>query len=184
MKLGYMRISTGDQTTASQRAALDAAGVDRIYEDVASGARRYEDRLELARLLDSAREGDVLVVFKLDRVSRSLPDLRRLIDELDRRGIGFVSLSEHLDLSAPSPTKTLMLTLLGAFAEFERAIIRERTLAGLRASNKRPGPKPKLDRNAIVQARRLLQAGSTTAEVCQALGVGRSTLFRALAKAD
>ncbi len=134
MLLGYARVSTDDQDTAAQVAALRAAGAGRIFTERASGGRW--DRPELHRLLDQIRAGDVVVVWKLDRLSRSLRDLLHLMDRLEAAGAGFRSLTEAVDTTTPAGR--MMVQMVGAFAEFERAMVRERTRAGLAAAELHP----------------------------------------------
>src|SRR2546425_4173629 len=127
MLIGYARVSTNDQETATQVAALKAAGCERIYREKASGGRW--DRPELHRLLDQLRERDVLVVWKLDRLSRSLRDVLTIMERLGEGKAGFRSLTEAIDTTTPAGR--IMMQMVGAFAEFERAMLRERTKAGL-----------------------------------------------------
>src|ERR1700678_1570149 len=143
MQIGYARVSTDDQDTAVQVAALKSAGCERIYKEKASGGRW--DRPELHRLLDQLRKGDVLVVWKLDRLSRSLRDVLTIMERLGEAGAGFRSLTEAIDTTTPAGR--MMMQMVGAFAEFERAMIRERTSAGLaiaRAEGRIGGRRPKL----------------------------------------
>src|ERR671924_1220107 len=145
MLIGYARVSTNDQDTAAQVAALKAAGCERIYREKASGGRW--DRPELHRLLDQLRKRDVLVVWKLDRLSRSLRDVLTIMERLSEAEAGFRSLTEAIDTTTPAGR--MMMQMVGAFAEFERAMIRERTQAGLavaRAEGRVGGRRPKLDR--------------------------------------
>ena len=131
MLLGYARVSKADdQDTAAQVSALKAAGCTRVYEEKASGGRW--DRPELHRLLDHLREGDALVVWKLDRLSRSLKDLLHILEKIDAAGATFRSLTEAVDTTGPAGR--MMMQMLGSFAEFERAMVRERTRAGLKAA--------------------------------------------------
>src|ERR1700757_1573551 len=127
MLIGYARVSTNDQETAAQVAALKAAGGERIYREKASGGRW--ERPELHRLLDQLRKGDVLVVWKLDRLSRSLRDVLTIMERLVEAEAGFRSLTEAIDTTTPAGR--MMMQMVGSFAEFERAMIRERTQAGL-----------------------------------------------------
>src|ERR1700722_18819675 len=129
--LGYARVSKGDdQTNILQTKALRAAGCRRLFEETASGGRW--DRPELHRLLDQLREGDTLVVWKLDRLSRSLKDVLHIMERIANAGAGFRSLTENIDTTTPAGR--MMMQMVGAFAEFERAMIRERTSAGLTAA--------------------------------------------------
>src|ERR1700738_2450342 len=128
MLIGYARVSKVDQQdTRAQVKALREAGCKRIYEESASGGR--SDRPELHRALDQLREGDILVVWKLDRLSRSLKDLLHILEKIAEADAGFRSITEHVDTTTPAGR--MMLQLLGAFAEFERSMIRERTRMGL-----------------------------------------------------
>ena len=127
MQIGYARVSTDDQDTAAQVAALKSAGCERIFREKASGGRW--DRPELHRLLDQLRKGDVLVVWKLDRLSRSLRDVLTLMERLGEAGAGFRSLTEAIDTTTPAGR--MMMQMVGAFAEFERAMLRERTKVGI-----------------------------------------------------
>src|ERR1700733_2912495 len=145
MLLGYARVSKGDdQTNLAQARALKAAGCKRIFEEVASGGRW--DRPELHRLLDHLRDGDTIVVWKLDRLSRSLKDVLHLMERIPRAGAGFRSLTENIDTTTSAGR--MMMQMVGSFAEFERAMIRERTSAGLaaaRAEGRTGGRRKKLD---------------------------------------
>ena len=143
MLIGYARVSTDDQDTAAQVTALKEAGCERIFREMASGGRW--DRPQLHRLLDQLRPGDVVVVWKLDRLSRSLRDVLMIMDRLGETGAGFRSLTEAIDTTTPAGR--MMMQMVGAFAEFERAMLRERTQAGLEAARRKGrvgGRRPKL----------------------------------------
>jgi DNA invertase Pin-like site-specific DNA recombinase len=160
MLLGYARVSTEDQDTRAQESALTVAGAGRVFTEHASGGRW--DRPELHRLLDQVRAGDVVLVWKLDRLSRSLKDLLHIIERLDAAGAGFRSLTEAIDTTVPAGR--MMMQMLGAFAEFERAMIRERTRAGLAAAaqGRHGGRRPKLtlvQRNEVVE---MVSSGRST----------------------
>lgn len=128
MLLGYARVSKGDeQNNALQAKALRAAGCRRLFEKIASGGRW--DRLELHRMLDQLREGDTVVVWKLDRLSRSLKDVLHIMERIAEAGAGFRSITENID--ATTPAGRMMMQMVGSFAKFERALIRERTSAGI-----------------------------------------------------
>jgi DNA invertase Pin-like site-specific DNA recombinase len=162
MLTGYARVSTGDQDTAAQAAALKAAGCERIYREKASGGRW--DRPELHRLLDQLRKGDVVVVWKLDRLSRSLRDVLTIMERLGEAGAGFRSLTEAIDTTTPAGR--MMMQMVGAFAEFERAMLRERTRAGLDAARKEGrigGRRPKLSVQQQSEIRRMVTSGGKTA---------------------
>ena len=135
MLIGYARVSTTDQRLDLQLDALAEAGADRVFKDTASGAK--SDRPGLAEALAFAREGDTIVVWRLDRFGRSLKDLVTRIDELRDRGVGFRSLTEGIDTT--SPAGRLVMHLFGSLAEFERELIRERTVAGLESARAQGG---------------------------------------------
>ena len=181
MLLGYARVSTDDQETHLQIDALKAAGAERIYEEKASGAKT--DRPELMRMLDSARSGDVVVVWKLDRLGRSLLHLIETVNLLHERGVQLRSLTENL-IDTTSPSGKLVFGIFGLMAEFERDMLRQRTNAGLAAARKRGrvGGRPRaLGPEEIKKARALLASGEyTKAEVAAEVGASRHTLWRAL----
>ena len=179
MHFGYARVSTDDQDTAAQVEELKKAGCDakNIVTENASGGNR--DRPQLQRILDYAREGDVLVVWKLDRLSRSLSDLLFILDKLEHRGVAFKSLTESIDTSTAAGR--MIMHVVGAFAEFERAIIRERTNLGLkraRAKGVHLGPRFKLSSIEREAALRMLSDGLTQAQVAEKCGVDASTISR------
>jgi DNA invertase Pin-like site-specific DNA recombinase len=183
MLIGYARVSSTDQDLALQLDALKAAGCERIYEEKASGAK--EDRPELARALDHMRKGDVLVVWKLDRLARSLKQLVLVLEDLGKRGVGFRCLAPAIDTTTPEGR--LLYSITGAFAEFEREIIRQRTRAGLKAAlaRGRKGGRPKvLNDAAKAKARAMLRDPEiSVAAVAEVLGVSRSTLYLHLPEA-
>ena len=182
MVIGYARVSTSGQETAAQEAALRAAGVDKLYTETASGGRW--DRPELQRLLEHLRPGDTLVVWKLDRLSRSLRDLLHLIEQLEERGAYFRSLTEAVDTT--SPAGRMMASMLGAVAQFERDMLRERTRAGLEhaRSQGRVGGRPKkLTQEQERQIYANTEAGVWTgAEAARLFGVHPSTITRLRAR--
>src|SRR5271169_4836119 len=162
MLIGYARVSTDDPDTAAQAAALKAAGCERIYREKASGGRW--DRPELHRLLDQLRKGDVLVVWKLDRLSRSLKDVLTLMEKIALAGAGFRSLTEVIDTT--SPGGRMMMQIVGTFAEFERAMLRERTRNGLDAARKQGrvgGRRPKLKAHQQEEIIQLVKSGQKSA---------------------
>ena len=181
MLLGYARVSTDDQDTAVQVAPLNAAGAGRIFTERASGGRW--DRPELHRMLDHVRAGDVVVVWKLDRLSRSLRDLLQLMDRLEAAGAGFRSLTEAIDTTTAAGR--MMMQVIGAFAQFERDMVRERTRAGLAAAaaqGHKGGRRPKLTREQRAMVVRLVGTGEkTAAEAARLFGVNPSTVSRLLA---
>jgi DNA invertase Pin-like site-specific DNA recombinase len=178
--VGYARVSTQDQSHGLQLDALRRAGCERLFEETASGAQR--DRPELARALDYMRDGDTLVVWKLDRLARSLKQLIETVEGLEARGVGFRSVTEAIDTT--SSGGRLVFHIFAALAEFERGIIRERTRAGLaaaRAQGRRGGRPPALGDEDLAHAKALLRDPSiTVAQVAKRLGVAPSTLYRAL----
>jgi len=182
--IGYARVSTEDQNLDLQRDALTRAGCERIFSDKLSGAR--DGRPGLADALSHARAGDVLVVWKLDRLGRRTRSLLDLIDDLGRREVGFRSIDGGTPIDTTTAHGKFIFTLLSALAEMERDLIRERTNAGLaaaRARGRSGGRRPKLVPKRIEHARRLLADRSTTiTEVAASLGVDRTTLWRALSR--
>lgn len=180
MLLGYARVSTVLQDHALQLDALRAAGCERVFTETASGART--DRPELARLMEQARQGDVVVCWRLDRLGRSLKHLLELGEDLQRRGIGLRSLTESIDTS--TPTGRLMFSILGALATMEREVLIERTRAGLAsaaARGRRGGRPVVLTESKLRAARAMLTSGDmSAAEVARNVGVSASTLYRHL----
>ncbi len=180
MNLGYARISTSDQSMALQRDALRKAECAEVYEDVGSGVRASREGLET--LLKYARPGDTLVVWRLDRLGRSLRNLVELIAELAARGIGFKSLQENIDTTTASGK--LFLHIFGALAEFERELIRERTMAGLKAASERgrKGGRPRIMDETKIQLAKALHSEKSipVVEICKTLGISKGTLYRSL----
>jgi len=178
MSVGYARVSTHDQDLALQLDALHAAGCERIFTEKASGAQR--DRPQLHAALDYMRADDTLVVWKLDRLARSLRQLLDTVEALHSRHIGLRSLTEAIDTGTPGGT--LVFHLFGALAEFERSIIRERTRAGLaaaRARGRTGGRPPALSAVDKQAARALLKDPAITVEdVAKRLQVSSATLYR------
>ncbi|WP_436664514.1 recombinase family protein (plasmid) [Alicyclobacillus acidoterrestris] len=178
MLIGYARVSTQDQHLELQHDALRNAGCERIYEDIASGAKASRPGLDEA--LQYLRKGDTLVVWKLDRLGRSLKHLIEVVTELSERGVGFKSLQENIDTTTPGGK--LIFHVFGALAEFEREIIRERTNAGLNAARARGrlGGRPRaMDEKKVQMAKRLLSDPSNSIDdVCKILQVSRTTLYR------
>ena len=183
MRVGYARVSTADQSPELQLDALRRAGCERIFTERASGAR--DDRPELARVLgDVLRQGDTLVIWKFDRLARSLPKLITTAEELERRGIGLVSLTESIDTTTPGGV--LVFHMFGAIAQFERALIRERTTAGLaeaRRRGRKGGRPPALKAADLAAARALMQEGVLPVrDVARRMGVSVATLYRHIGK--
>lgn len=181
MLLGYARVSTDEQSLDLQRDALRAAGCEVIFEDAASGAQR--ERPGLHEALSFVRPGDVLIVWRLDRLGRSLHHLIEIVNDLRARGIEFRSLNDNIDTS--SPAGKLVFHIFGALAEFERELIRERTRAGLRAARERGrlGGRPRaLDAEQLEAARAMLATGQSMRRVARIFGVSERTIRRYAAK--
>jgi DNA invertase Pin-like site-specific DNA recombinase len=178
MLIGYARVSTSDQTLDLQKDALQKAGCDRIFTDTASGAK--SERTGLDEALSHLRVGDTLVVWRLDRLGRSLKHLIETITALDNRKIGFKSITEAID-TATSGGK-LIFHIFGALAEFERDIIKERTHAGLTAARARgrKGGRPKALTPKKAQMAKALYMDkiNTIEEICRTLNISRATLYR------
>jgi DNA invertase Pin-like site-specific DNA recombinase len=177
--VGYARVSTLDQEPTLQLDALAAAGCAKIFEDRASGARA--DRPGLRQALDYAREGDVLIVWKLDRLGRSLPHLIETVAALEQRGVGFRSLTESIDTTTPGGR--LIFHLFGALGQFERDLIQERTRAGLTAAaarGRKGGRKPVVSGDKLERARSMIAKGLTVREAASRLKVGKTALYEAL----
>jgi len=182
MLIGYARVSTNDQETATQVAALKAAGCERIYREKASGGRW--DRPELHRLLDQLRKRDVLVVWKLDRLSRSLRDVLTIMERLSEAEAGFRSLTEAIDTTTPAGR--MMMQMVGAFAEFERAMLRERTKAGLESARREGrigGRRPKLSPQQEAEITRMVSRGEkTAADAARLFKIHPATVSRMLSQ--
>ena len=179
MKIGYARVSTEDQNLDLQLAALKRAGCKRLFTDKATGM--HTKRPELAKCLKALDDGDTLIVWKLDRLGRSLHDLITLLDDLKGRGVAFRSLTESIDTA--TPTGRAMWQMVGILAELERSLLLERTKAGRAAAKTRGvkmGRKPLLTAPQIAHARGLLEQGKRTVQVASLLNVSRRTLERAL----
>jgi DNA invertase Pin-like site-specific DNA recombinase len=178
MQIGYARVSTDNQHTENQIAMLKKAGCKRIFEETASGGRW--ERPELQDCLKHLREGDVLVVWKLDRLSRSLSDLLRILEKVDKAGASFKSLTETLDTSGPCGR--LMMNMLGSFNQFEREIIKERTKLGLeraRSNGRIGGGRYKLSATQQAEAIKMIRSGEKTqSEIADLFNVDRSTISR------
>lgn len=177
--IGYARVSTSDQDTALQVDALRQAGCVKIFEDKASGAKT--DRPGLVEALGYARDGDVLVVWKLDRLGRSLPHLIETVTALEQKGVGFRSLTEAIDTTTPGGR--LIFHMFGALGQFERDLIRERTRAGLTAAaarGRKGGRKPVVVPETLARAQALMAKGLTVREAAVRLKVGKTALYEAL----
>lgn len=181
LTFGYARVSTQDQTLDLQQDALKAAGCTRIFTETMSGSKA--ERPGLTDAFDHLRAGDTLVVWRLDRLGRTLKDLLELVARLEREGVAFKSLTEQIDTTTPAGT--LIFHLFGALAEFERALIRERTQAGLVAARARGrnGGRPQALRGKdpkLIEAARqqYLEQRTPVGALCMLLGVSRSTFYR------
>ena len=183
MIIGYSRVSTFDQDPALQLDALQTAGCERIYEDRGVSGKSA-DRPELSRCLDMLRCGDTLIVWRLDRLGRSLRDLISIVSAFEVQGVTFLSLSESIDTS--TATGRLVFHVFAALAEFERNLIRERTQAGLRAARARGrnGGRPyKMTPADIVKAKAMLaDPNIQVVDVAKHFSVSRSTLYRAISR--
>lgn len=184
MLIGYARVSKADdQDTAAQVKALKAAGCKRIFEEHASGGRW--DRPQLHKALEQLRSKDVLVVWKLDRLTRSLKDLLHLMERVRDSGAGFRSVTESIDTTTPAGR--MLMQMLGAFAEYERAMVRERTKSGLALARERGRVGGRLPKLTLAQeaevVRRVTSGESTTSEMARLFGVHRSSISCLLARA-
>jgi DNA invertase Pin-like site-specific DNA recombinase len=180
--LGYARVSKGDdQNNVLQTKALKAAGCRRLFEETASGGRW--DRPELHRMLDHLREGDTIVVWKLDRLSRSLKDVLHIMERIGSAGAGFRSITENIDTTTPAGR--MMMQMVGAFAEFERAMIRERTSAGLaaaRAEGRIGGRRRKLDATKQREiAESVITGRKSGADMARLYNISQPTVSRIVA---
>lgn len=183
MLVGYARVSTDDQNLEFQRDALEELGCKEVFEDHQSGAKASRPGLDKA--LEYVREGDMLVVWRLDRLSRSLKDLISLVAKLEQAGIGLKSIHESIDTTSSSGK--LIFHIFGALAEFERNLIRERTQAGLKAARARgrKGGRP----NALSEEKQAIAVGlydeqrHSIDEICDVMGVSKPTLYKYIDKA-
>jgi DNA invertase Pin-like site-specific DNA recombinase len=182
MKIGYARVSTEDQLLDLQIEALRQAGCERIFEEKKSGTLTHRPALHAT--LSTLRDGDVLVVWKLDRLGRSLQDLIKILGQLERRGIGFWSISDQIDTQTPAGK--LVFHITGAVAEFERALISERTKAGMQAAQRRgrkPGRPAVLTPSQELTVQRMAICDEMPLEVIAArMKVSKTTVWRTVAK--
>jgi DNA invertase Pin-like site-specific DNA recombinase len=180
MLIGYARVSTHDQTLTLQQDALQQAGCTKLFTDTASGAKAERKGLEEA--LNYVRKGDTLVVWRLDRLGRSLPHLITTMTSLEERGIGFKSLTENIDTTTSGGK--LIFHIFGALAEFERNLIKERTTAGLTAARARgrKGGRPKVLTGRQLSIAQSLYDDPTNsiADICRTLKISRATLYRSI----
>ncbi|MCF8346595.1 MAG: recombinase family protein [Bacteroidales bacterium] len=184
MLVGYARISTADQSKDMQLDELKKDGCKKIYQETVSGAKT--ERVELKKALEDLRKGDVLVVWKLDRLGRSLKHLIEVVSDLNECGVGFKSLKESIDTTTNGGR--LIFHIFGALAEFERGIIQERTKAGLKAARARGrlGGRPrKMDKAKIEMAQALYDSRTMTIQkICKQLGISKGTFYRYLKTPD
>lgn len=176
MKIGYARVSTKHQKLQLQLDALSEAGCDEILTDTISSQQKMREGLNTA--LKYVRSGDTLVVWKLDRLCRSTKELIDISTKLDEKGVSLRSLTEQIDTS--SPAGRMYFTVLGAIAQMEREIMKERIMAGMESARKngRTAGRKKLDKNKIKSAKTLLEAGATYEEAANSLSIGLSTLYK------
>lgn len=181
-KIGYARVSRDSQTTEQQIKALQKEGCEEIFQETGSGANRA--RPKLAEALARARKGDTLVIWKLDRLARSITHLIEIAANLKERGIQLKSLTDEIDTGTASGK--LLFHMLASIAEFERDLIRERTMAGLdraRAAGK-IGGRPKTDERKIEHGLALLRSGLSYGKAAELAGVGKTTLFKAANRSE
>ena len=176
MLIGYGRVSTRDQNLKMQTDALKAAGCEKVFVEKASGVKK--DRPQLAKALAFMREGDTLVVWKLDRLARSMRQLVNTIGDMQENGIGFKSLTESIDTT--SAGGKLVFGIFSSIAEFERELIRERVMAGMAASDKKGGRPSLLTDEMRKTIEKQLRAGVSVAAAAEKEGLSRDTLYKAI----
>lgn len=178
-RLGYVRVSSLSQNTDRQ---LEGIQVDRTFTDKVSG--KDTNRPKLQEMLEFAREGDTVVVHSMDRLARNLDDLRRTVQQLTKKGVAVEFLHEHLTFTGEdAPMATLLLSVMGAFAEFERALIRERQMEGITLAKQRgvyKGRKKSLSEAAIIELQQRIATGVTKAQAARDFGISRETLYQYL----
>lgn len=178
-RLGYSRVSTVDQNPDSQRDALLKAGVDQIFLDTFTGTK--SSRPELDKMKEQLRKGDTIVITRLDRLGRSTKDLLNLVSDLQDQGVNLEVIEQNINTSTPEGK--LFFTLVASFAEFEREIMRARTIDGLasaRARGRVGGRKPAMSPAKIATAKKMYSEGKYVKEIAEVLGVSRPTIYRAL----
>lgn len=180
-RIGYMRVSTIEQSTARQ---LEGVDVDRMFEDKASG--KDVSRPALTELLGFVREGDLVICHSMDRLARNLDDLRRIVKDLTTKGVKVQFIKEGLTFTGEdSPMATLLLSVMGAFAEFERALIRERQMEGIAIAKREgryKGRKKKLTAEQVKQLKERVSEGAKKASIAREFNVSRATLYAYLSK--
>ena len=184
MNIGYARVSTDDQDLSLQLETLKSAKCRRVFQEKKSGARA--DRPELRRMIEQLRDGDVVIVARLDRLARSTRDLLELAEQITAAGASLKSLGEPW-ADTTTPAGKMVLTVFAGIAEFERALIRDRTGLGRIAAKKRGvkfGRKPKLTPEQVVLALRMVDEGQSVPQVADAFGVHETTIYRCLSAAE
>lgn len=180
-RVGYIRVSTVEQNTSRQ---LEGEKLDRTFEDKVSG--KSVDRPQLQAMLDFVREGDTVLVHSMDRLARNLDDLRKMVRELTDRGVKIQFIKESLTFTGEdSPMANLLLSVMGAFAEFERALIRERQLEGVAIAKKKglyKGRKPKFSEHQISEIKARAKAGEKKAALAREFEVSRETIYKVINK--
>lgn len=182
--IGYARVSTEEQSLALQIEALEKAGCQHIFTDIASGARSARPGLEKA--VSYLRPTDTLIVWKIDRLGRSLPHLVQVVEDLRKRGIGFRSLT-NAGMNTTTPDGILMFNIFAALAEFERELIRERTRAGMRRakeSGRSVGRRKVVTKGKLEKAQKFIADGLTVRQAAKLVGIGKTALYEALSKQE
>ena len=183
LRIGYIRVSSIDQNPERQ---LEGVALDKTFTDKASA--KDVNRPQLMEMLDFVREGDVIIVHSMDRLARNLEDLRHLVQNQTQRGIRIEFVKEGLSFSGDdSPMATLLLSVMGAFAEFERALLKERQREGIALAKKRgvyKGRKRALDQEQIIQLKQRAEAGEKKAALAREFGISRDTVYQYLRSAQ
>lgn len=183
MKIGYARVSTQDQNFQLQEDALNKSGCEILFKETASGAKA--DRPELDKLIEQLRKGDIVIVYKLDRLGRSLKHLLEIVDLLNKKGVGLQSISDSIDTTTPQGR--LFFNISASFAEFEKDLIRERTKAGLEAARargrkggRRRGMSKEAEQKAILAETYYREGKMSVIEIAKEVGISKMTLYKYL----